>query len=151
MRLHLRHHRPRGAAAIEFAFAGPIALFLVLATIVGALGTFRYQQVASLAREGARWASVHGADYAKETNNPAATPTDVWNKAVLPSAVSLDTTKLTCNVTWNSSNEPLTVHQDVETPIGNTVTVTVTYVWFPERYLVGPITMTSTSTAQMIY
>jgi hypothetical protein len=58
---------------------------------------------------------------------------------------------LTCNVTWNSSNEPLTVHNDVETPIGNTVTVTVTYVWSPERYLVGPITMTSTSTAQMIY
>jgi hypothetical protein len=39
----------------------------------------------------------------------------------------------------------------VETPIGNKVTVTVTYTWIPEMYLVGPYTLTSTSTAQMLY
>jgi hypothetical protein len=29
--------------------------------------------------------------------------------------------------------------------------VTVTYQWFPEMILVGPYSLTSTSTAQMIY
>ena len=48
-------------------------------------------------------------------------------------------------------NEPLTVLADYEKPFGNTVTVRVNYNWFPEMYLVGPFTLTSTSTAQMVY
>jgi len=35
--------------------------------------------------------------------------------------------------------------------VGNTVTVAVAYQWFPEVYLIGPISLTSTSTAQMLY
>ena len=38
-----------------------------------------------------------------------------------------------------------------EKPVANTVTVTVHYTWFPELYLVGPITLTSTSTMPMSY
>ena len=54
-------------------------------------------------------------------------------------------------MTWNQNNMPLSVDNDVETPTGNTVTVTVTYQWVPEMYLAGPFTLTSTSTAQMLY
>ena len=54
-------------------------------------------------------------------------------------------------MTWNKSNMPLQVDTQYEKPIGNTVTVTVTYQWFPEMYLIGPYTLTSTSTAQMAY
>jgi Flp pilus assembly protein TadG len=143
--------RRRGATTIEFAIACPIAFFLLFATIVGAMGVFRYQQVASLAREGARWASVHGGQYAQETDNPAATEEDVYTQAILPKAVALNLDNLACQVTWDESNMPLSVHEDYETPIGNTVTVTVTYQWMPELYLVGPLTLTSTSTAQMMY
>ena len=107
-------NRRRGTTTVEFAITCPIVFFLVFATIIGGLGVFRYQQVAAAAREGARWASVHGTD-------------------------------------WNRSNQPLEVVEDFERPIGNTVSVTVTYQWFPEAYLVGPITLSSTSTAQMIY
>jgi hypothetical protein len=35
--------------------------------------------------------------------------------------------------------------------VGNTVTVTVTYQWFPELYLVGPIVLTNSSTVPMAY
>jgi len=143
--------RRRGTTSIEFGIACPIVFFLVFAIIVGGLGVFRYQEVAAMAREGARWASVRGTNYAKDTNQPAATPADIYNNAILAGVVGLDPARLSYSVTWNETNEPLRVETDVETPIGNTVTVTVSYQWFPEMYLVGPYTLTSTSTAQMIY
>jgi Flp pilus assembly protein TadG len=148
-RTHIR--RRRGTSAVEFAVACPIAFFLIFAIIVGGLGVFRYQQVASLAREAARWASVHGGEYARETGQPAATPSDIFQTIILPRAVALDVQHLTCDVTWNTTNEPLTVHNDYERPTGNTVTVRVNYVWIPELFLMGPFTLTSTSTAQMVY
>jgi Flp pilus assembly protein TadG len=141
----------RGATALEFAITCPIVFFLIFATIVGSLGVFRYQEVAALAREGARYACVHGSEYAQVTGQPAATAQDVFDKAIKPRLVALDPSKLTCEVTWNTTNDPLRVDEDVETPVGNTVSVKVTYVWLPEMYLVGPFTLTSTSTAQMVY
>jgi Flp pilus assembly protein TadG len=145
------YDRRRGTTTVEFAITCPIVFFLVFAIIVGGLGVFRYQEVAALAREGARWASVHGGQYAKETKQPAATPADVYTNAIAPGAVGLDPSKLSYSVTWNRNNMPLWAANDVERPTGNTVTVTVTYQWMPEMYLAGPITLTSTSTAQMMY
>ena len=150
MSRHARRKR-RGAAAIEFAFASPVVFFFLLATMVGSQGVFRYHQVAALAREGSRWASVHGSQYEKETGNAAATPDDVFNSAILPAATTLKPKHLSYEVTWDQSNMPLQVTEDVQTPFGNTVTVTVTYRWLPELYLIGPIHLTSSSTAQMQY
>lgn len=143
--------RRRGATVVEFAIAAPVAIFLILAVMVGAMGVFRYQQVAALAREGSRWASVHGYQYQKETGLPAATPDDIFNEGVLPRSTALIPEYLSCQVTWDVSNIPLQVHEDVEHPVGNTVTVTVSYEWFPDLYLVGPFHLTSSSTSQMIY
>jgi Flp pilus assembly protein TadG len=148
---HRFHKQRRGATAIEFAVACPIVFVLIFSTIVGALGVFRYQQTAELAREAARWGSVHGAQYALETGNSAATAEDIYTSAIEPSATTLDLSKLTYQVTWNKSNQPLDASTSFETPTGNTVSVTVSYQWIPEVYLVGPFTLTSTSTAQMIY
>ena len=141
----------RGVTTVEFAIVCPIAFFLIFATIVGGLGVYRYQQVAALAREGVRWAQVHGGQYEEETGNPAATPADIYNQAILPKAVALDPDRLSYTVTWDVNNYPLAVHEDVETPIDNTVTVTVNYQWFPEVILVGPFTLSSTSVGQMMY
>ena len=144
--------RRRGTTVVEFAIVAPLAIFLILAVMIGSMGVFRYQQVAALAREGSRWAAVHGADYAKDTGLPAATPDDVFNDGILPRASAMNGDYLSCEVTWNQSNIPLEVHaEDVEHPVGNTVTVTVSYEWFPELYLVGPFHLTSSSTSQMIY
>jgi Flp pilus assembly protein TadG len=145
------YYRRRGTTTIEFAITCPIAFFLIFAIIVGGLGVFRYQQVASAAREGARWASVHGGQYAEETGRPAATANDIYINAILPAALALDQSHLTYSVAWNQNNMPLYVDTQYEKPTGNTVTVTVTYQWFPEMYLVGPYALTSTSTAQMLY
>ena len=150
MRLRSRNRR-HGATTVELAVTLPIVFFLIFAIIVGALGVFRYQQTAELAREGARWACVHGGQYAEETGNSAATATDVYNNAIKPGAAALNLTRLTYTVTWSASNMPLDASASYETPHGNTVSVTVNYQWFPEVYLIGPFTLSSTSTAQMIY
>jgi Flp pilus assembly protein TadG len=145
--------RPRrsGFAATESVLVLPTLFFLILATVVGGYGIFRYQQIAMLAREGSRYASVHGGQYQQETGNTAATPQDVYNNAILPLATSLDLSQLSYSVTWNTSNMPYTLNTDYENPTGNTVTVTVSYNWFPEVYLAGPITLSSTSTVPMSY
>jgi Flp pilus assembly protein TadG len=143
--------RRRGSVATESVVVMPVLVFLVLATLVGGYGVFRYQQIALLAREGARYASVHGGQYQLETGNSAATAQDVYNNAILPYAVNLEPSQLSYSVTWNANNMPYSVNGDYETPTNNTVTVTVNYNWFPEAYLVGPIVLSSTSTMPMSY
>src|SRR5690242_7448477 len=93
--------RRRGTHAIECAVVFPLIFMLLLGLIVGSLGVFRYQEVASLAREGARWASVRGSEYQQMTGKPAATAADVFNNAISPRAVILDPSRLNYTVTWN--------------------------------------------------
>jgi Flp pilus assembly protein TadG len=154
----IRRDRRPGVTIIEGAIVYPVLLTLLLILIVGAMGIFRYQQVASLARQGARYASVHGYQYSLDNKLPAATADDVRN-VIVANAVNLDTSAsaLQVSVTWNTDNQQyhtVTVtdangFQNV-TPVLNTVSVTVTYYWLPEAFL-GGITMTSTSTVQMCY
>jgi Flp pilus assembly protein TadG len=145
-------NRPRaGFAATESVLVLPVLSAVILGTVIGGYGIFRYQQIALLAREGARYASVHGGQYQQETGNAAATPQDVYNNAILPFATNLDLSQLSYSVTWNTSNMPYHTTNDYEKPVANTVTVTVSYKWFPEAYFVGPITMSSTSTVPMSY
>lgn len=141
----------RGAATVEFAICLPIVFLLIFGTMVGAMGVFRYQQTAELSREAARWASVHGAVYAEETGNAAATPQQIYDTIIDPLAVGMDRRRLSYEVTWDKSNVPLDATTSATNPKGNTVTVKVTYEWFPELVLVGPYSLTSTSTAQMVY
>src|SRR5256885_11992030 len=97
----LRRVPRRAAALVEFAIVAPVFLLFVMGLVVGGLGVFRYQQVASLAREGARYASVRGYKYQQVTGSPAATPQDVHNNVILPGAVALDPAQLSSSVTWN--------------------------------------------------
>jgi Flp pilus assembly protein TadG len=156
--MRTRPARRPGVTVVEGAIVYPVVLVLMLVFIVGAMGLFRYQQVASLARQGARYASVHGYQYSLDNKLPAATADDIRN-VIVANAVNLDTSPsaLQVTVTWNTDNQQyhtVTVtdangFQNV-TPVLNTVTVTVTYYWLPEAFL-GGITMTSTSTVQMCY
>ncbi len=63
----------RGVSAVEAAVVYPVTLLLLIGTMVVGLGNFRYQQLQSLAREGARYASVRGPNYAAATGNSEAT------------------------------------------------------------------------------
>src|SRR4051794_36218579 len=133
MRARTTQLRP-AATSIEFAVIGPTTFLLLIGLLVGGMGASRYQQVSHLAREGARWASVHGTDYATDTGKAAATASDVYTNAILPYAVGLDTTKLGYTVTWTTSNSPshTATVSGQQVDVANTVTVTVTYSWIPE-------------------
>jgi Flp pilus assembly protein TadG len=142
----------RGATIVEFAIVVPITLLLLIGIMVGGLAVFRFQQVAMLAREGLRWASVHGADYASATGNAAATADNVFNNAIKPQAAGLDLTKLTYAVTWDTNNT--TSHTSTvagkSVKVSNTVSVTVNYNWIPEAYF-GGATLSSTSKSVMSF
>jgi Flp pilus assembly protein TadG len=137
---------------VELAVVGSATLLILLGLLIGGLGIFRYQQVARLARDASRWASVHGTQYANDTKNPAATPTDVYNQVIVPNATALDLTQLNYSVTWSTSNSPYhtATVQGQQVKVANTVTVTITYQWVPEAFL-GGITLTSTSVTVMSY
>ena len=71
-----KHRRRRGAVMVECSLVYSAALLLSLGTISIGLGIFRYQQIAYLAREGARWAAVHGSTYQSEQGQAAPTSAD---------------------------------------------------------------------------
>ena len=145
--------RRSGATAVECAFVYPVVFLVVLGLLVGAAGIFRYSQLASLTREAARYASVHGGQYAQEMKVTAPTPADIYDTVVLQREVGFDTSQLNYSITYNTSNFPIHTTLDASNnviPIQNTVTVTLTYQWVPEAYLPG-ITLTSTSVMPMAY
>ena len=149
-------HPRRGSNLVEAAIAIPIIVMLIIGTCIMAIGIYRYQLVATLAREGARYASVHGTQYAAVTGNAAATRDDVYNNAVLPMAVGLQTANLSCTVTWNTANSPTSPNPNAGTAgqpaiLYNSVTVTVTYQWTPEFYITGPINLQSVSVMPMSF
>jgi hypothetical protein len=103
-----------------------------------------------LARDAARWACVRGSQYAQETGNPAATQADI-QAYVQSLAVVRDPQNVNVTVTWSNNNSPYTPIDDHGTPVVNTVRVTVTYNWYPELFIVGPIPLSSTSVMPMAY
>jgi Flp pilus assembly protein TadG len=171
MRLAITRAGQRPAAvAVECAVVYPLTFLLVLGLIILAQGVARYQEVATLARAGARYASVHGANYRKDAGLAvgsagtdagssgglfwySADPTkasgsdtswagDVYDSAVRPKLVALDTSYLTFKIGY-----PSVINQSTKPDNWphSQVTVTVTYNWLPDLYLVGPITLSSTS------
>ncbi len=163
----LHRRRPRRAATlVENAIVYSVTFFLVLAMVVGGLGVYRYQEVAHLAREGARYASTHGGRYTQDgqptaTGVPAVTSSDDLLTVLKARAVSLDPSLLQVTVSWSGagvvtpSNYPSYADPTTTPPgqgvIRNYVTVTVSYQWVPEMYLAGPFTLSSTAQAPMSY
>jgi hypothetical protein len=136
MRLQSSFFPPRrGVTTAECGVVYSLTLLLIVGTIIEGLGVFRYQQIANLAREGARWASVHGATYQTEKNQQAPTSQDVLNNVVTPMMVGLDPNQLTCTLTMTAT----------------TASVTITYSWIPEGIFKTPITLTSTSVMPITY
>src|SRR5436190_4542394 len=91
----------RAAVAVESAIVLPIALTVLYAITAGALSMFVYQQVASLAREGSRYASVHGYNHCQDAATSATTAADVYNNAISPRLVDMDPDQITYSVTWS--------------------------------------------------
>jgi Flp pilus assembly protein TadG len=151
--------RRPAAQAVEAAIVFPVLLLLLIALIVGGMGVFHYQQAACLAQEAARWASVRGGDYQKDTDQASPTRDQIFQQAVLPLAVSLDPSQLSLQVQW--VNQATGAVQDWDgSPkdvksltaqgeyVTNSVRATVTWTWSP-GVLIGPVTITSVCEAPM--
>jgi Flp pilus assembly protein TadG len=139
-------HRRRGAVVVEYALVLSATLALTCGLVVVGVGFFRYQQMALLAREGARYASVHAAQYQQVTGGTAADAAAVYNNAITPLATGLDLSKLSYTVNWD---DPSKGPVYLSNPATNTyrinyVTVTVRYNWLPQMYL-GATTLSSQS------
>jgi Flp pilus assembly protein TadG len=128
-----RRRRCRGVVAVEMALIAPIVFLLLIGLIVGGLGVFRYEQVAMLAREGARWASVHGPECERVTHAAPITDDDVYTNAIAVRAVGLDASALSYDLAWDTERA--------------TVAVTVRYLWLPEALFAGG---TLSSKAEMV-
>lgn len=155
MRARTRPRRGRrGAALLEAAFVLPVLFLMLAGLFVFGLGAFQAQQVATLAREGARWASVRGTQYQLATGAAAASPASVYAQAIQPKAVGMDLSKLTYSVTWDSPSKNPTYRSgtDLTKYLTNYVTVTVSYSWTPAAYFAAtPRTFTSTSRMPLTY
>jgi Flp pilus assembly protein TadG len=161
--------RRRAATAVETAIVGSVFFLLLLMIITGAVLVSRYQMVTGAAREGARYASVHGGQYAADTGNSAATTTDILNNAITPMATGLNLTTSNVTVqlkTWqvnaDGSVSPVTLPWDssdkypsvVTTSNGaaQTTSVVVTVTYSPGADILGTlITLSSTTEIPMSY
>jgi Flp pilus assembly protein TadG len=160
--------RRQGATTVEFAVVASALFVLLFALIVGGMGVFRYDEMAHLAREGARYASTHGGQYQldgmpKTTGVPAVSSSSDLQTYLLTKVVGLDTSKLTFTISWSApntivpSNLPTYVDTDPtlvppgQKTIQNYVTVTVSYTWQPEIFAIGPFQLSSSSTMAMSY
>jgi Flp pilus assembly protein TadG len=164
MRIARVARRHLGTTMVESALILSVTFLILLALITGGLGVMRYQQMAALAREATRAASVRGGQYRQDNGLPAGTSsdwsTDVYNTSTntlrLPSNVlltvsdiGLDPTALTVTPSWpDGSNWPYHVTSDNGTVSANRVQVTITYAWLPEAFF-GGVTLGSTSQMQI--
>jgi len=161
--MQVKKFKRRGAVVVESAVILPVLFLLVIGMCVLGPGVFRYQQVATLAREGARYASVHGAQYAAEQSaltSSTVLPADyaeIYNKAILPRAVAMDTDSIvfdSSSVVWPNGKSPIVANPN-STPPGApliaTVSVTVRYNWIPVVNFINPIMLSSTATMPMSY
>jgi Flp pilus assembly protein TadG len=152
--------RRRGAALVEGALVLSTTFLLIIGLIVLGLGVVYSILLATLARDGARYASDRGGYYQfyqtrNATGKTAATPEDVYDYAVsLPWAAGIDPNKLTCAVNWDDQSKlPVYYNYTIGKWTTNNVTVKLTYQWIqwrPGAYF-GPFTLTSTSVMPMSY
>jgi len=144
--MHHRTAKRAGTTAVECAVVLPLLLLLFIGLAVGTSGVFRFQEVATLAREGARYGSTHGYQYRKDAGLGMGTAEDwrkdIYEKAIKPKVTGLDRSKLTVTVTW-----PDVINQEGKPDNwpGSKVDVKVRYQWLPEVFLIGPYYLESTS------
>jgi hypothetical protein len=119
-------------------------------------------QLACLSREAARWASVRGSDWHKETGLTYPTKSDILQNGVLPLAVGMNPNNLTLQVQcldqvtgqvvdWDTANKYPRSVNTANQGVANRVQATVTYQWTPQLFLVGAINLKSTCVLPMSF
>jgi Flp pilus assembly protein TadG len=164
----------RGAHLVECAFIFSLTMLLLAGLVIGAMGVMRYQQMAHLAREAARFAATHAGQYQKENAAAIAAGTlpnvdksYLVTNVIQAGAVNLDPNLLSAAVTINTANGSFDWDDTGDTggrwPYStssvngtswnntNTVSVTLTYQWSPGWLIGDTVTMTSTAVVPISY
>ncbi len=145
--------RRPGATALETAIVLSVLFVMIIAIIVGGMTVLRYQQVACLAREGARWASVRGGDDQRETGTDGVMVKQIVSDGILPYAAAMDPGAVSVEVFWVDQSTGIATDWDLARRdvrsitaggeyVTNTVRVIVTYTW-ASGFLSGPTVTTS--------
>jgi Flp pilus assembly protein TadG len=141
-RRHCRKDRCRGSAQVEFALTFPTVFFLLFWTIEFALLLNTYIVMSEAAKEGARYAVVHGSDYSSGT---------------CPHNGTYDRVQQYLQYTWaNTSGFSVCVSYPDGAPAGTAlarVNVTVTYGYLPFLITRGwtPPNITASAAGRIIF
>jgi Flp pilus assembly protein TadG len=133
MRVRKSLRDDRGDALVEFAIASVLFFITIFGVIGFGLGVWRYNLVANLAQEGARWASVRGSS----SSSPASAgdiQTFVTSRAI----------GMAVTVPTPPTSNPSTLDA------GDIVTVQVQTQFTPFTTIVPHTTLTLSSTAKMV-
>jgi Flp pilus assembly protein TadG len=154
--------RRRAALILESAVVYPVMIVLLLGLVICGVAVFRYQQVACQAREVARWASVRGADFQRDTGSESPTQNQILQGVLLPLAAGMATESLSLQVQWIDQATGTAYDWDSATKevksvtasgeyVTNTIRVTVSYQWSPNLLGMGPFYLSSTSEIPMVF
>ena len=162
--LYRSRSRRSGAAAVEGALIMSAMLMLTLGMIIGAMGVYRYNELAHLSHDCARFASVHGTTYASENSAAIAASTTgyptvdltylqnyVKNRAVLCKSskfttISIQVVSSSGSADWSLTNNAITSNGDQ-----NLVQVKLVYAWTPEAWFTQSVNLTHTAVLPMSY
>src|SRR4029079_18993409 len=116
-------------------------------------GVYRFQQVATLARTGARYAAVHAGMYAAEQTASVVTANNLKDNVILPQSFGLETGSLTCALSWLPSGNSYPFYDSSDTGLRkyNMVRVVVSYQWQPMFLFGSPLTLTSQAETTISY
>lgn len=134
--------RSRGQALVEFAFAAPIFFVLLFGLVEGGRYVFYSESLNHAAREGARYAIIHGAasrPTTAQTGPGSPDPTgEAVKQAVRDAAVGMGNP--------DAIGIPDPEYSPNNNRRGSTVTVTVSYTYTPVVSVFGPITVDAEAT-----
>jgi hypothetical protein len=134
--------RSRGQAIVEFAFAAPIFFLLLMGLVEGGRYVFYSESLNHAAREGTRYAIIHGdasRPVSEQTGPGSGDPSgDAIKQVIRDAAVGM------------GDPENLVIPDPDYSPNnnrrGSSVTVTVSYTYTPVVAVFGPITVNAEAT-----
>jgi TadE-like protein len=141
--------RSRGQALVEFAFVAPIFFLLLFAIIDFGRYVYYVQILNNAAREGARYAIVHGSRSFTPTGPPSADPTGIAVANVVRNyAIGVIGSGPTFNIvsTWNKAAGPLDGTGTNEREQRVSVTITYDFHSLIPVVPIPPITINGEST-----
>lgn len=143
----MSRHGERGATMVEFAISAMVMLVMLFGIMECSLLLYSYHTVSNAARQATRWAMVRGSDCVAPTCPASAN--DVKNY-VLTQVPLLDTSQITVNTTWSSSNGCTVSSVSGPAGPGCTVAVQISYPFQLQLPFVPIGAITLSSTSQMV-